>query len=143
MAGYTATMSNIGHYNQVNKFSGVTDASPHRLVQMLLEGVLGKLAVVKGMMSRGEVAKKGEIIGQAMAIVGGLRASLDLSAGGDLATNLDSLYEYIERRLLMANIKNDLDMVVEVAGLLHQIKTGWDGIPEQSRTKISAQIENA
>lgn len=142
MAGYTATTGNISHYNQVSNHSGVTDADPHRLVQMLLEGVLGKLAIVKGMMTRGELAKKGEVIGQAMAIVGGLRSSLNMSAGGELADNLDSLYDYIERRLLTANLKNDIDMVIEVTNLLREIKSGWDAIPEEARTKISPEQEN-
>lgn len=143
MSAYTATTGNIGHYNQVNNHSGVVDASPHRLVQMLLDGVLGKLATVKGMMTRGQTAKKGEVIGQAMAIVGGLRSSLDLKAGGDLAANLDSLYDYIERRLLTANIKNDVDMIIEVTDLLREIKAGWDAIPEAARSKIKAELENA
>lgn len=143
MAGYTAAMGNVSHYKQVNNYSGVTDADPHRLVQMLLEGVLGKLAMVKGMMIHGEVAKKGEVIGQAMAIVGGLRSSLNLSAGGELAANLDALYDYIERRLLSANIKNDVDMIIEVTGLLREIKSGWDAIPVEFRTKISPEVEHA
>lgn len=143
MAAYTATTGNVSHYNQVNNYSGVTDADPHRLVQMLLEGVLGKLAVVKGLMTRGEVAQKGEVIGQAMAIVGGLRSSLDMQAGGELAANLDGLYEYMERRLLSANLNNDVDIIIEVAGLLQEIKSGWDAIPVESRTKISPETESA
>lgn len=143
MTGQTATMSNVGQYNQVNSYSGVTDADPHRLVQMLLQGVLGKLAVVKGLMSRGDVAKKGEVIGQAMAIVVGLRSSLDMQAGGELAANLDGLYEYIERRLLTANFDNDVDIVIEVTGLLREIKSGWDAIPVESRTKITPESESA
>ncbi len=143
MTGHTATMSNVGQYNQVSSYSGVTDADPHRLVQMLLGGVLGKLAVIKGLMSRGDVAKKGEVIGQAMAIVGGLRSSLDMQAGGELAANLDGLYEYIERRLLTANFDNDVDIVIEVTGLLREIKSGWDAIPVESRTKITPESESA
>ena len=143
MSAYTATTGNISHYNQVNNHSGVTDASPHRLVQMLLDGVLGKLATVKGMMTRGQMSKKGEVIGQAMAIVSGLRSSLDLSAGGELAANLDRLYDYIERRLLTANIKNDVDIIIEVSDLLREIKSGWDAIPVEARTRIKAELENA
>jgi len=139
MKGHTATMNDISHYQQVGNHSGVNDANPHRLVQMLLEGLLAKLAAVKGYIIRGEVAKKGEVIGQAMAIVGGLRSSLDMSAGGELAINLDSLYEYIERRLLLANIENDADIVTEVAELLQKIKSGWDGIPMKFRTKINLE----
>jgi len=139
MKGHTATMSDISHYKQVDNYSGVNDANPHRLVQMLLEGVLGKLAVAKGLIIRGDIANKGEIISQAMAIVGGLRSSLDMEAGGELAANLDDLYEYIERRLLLANLNNDVDIVVEVAELLSKIKSGWDAIPSEFRTKINLE----
>lgn len=143
MSAYTATTGSISHYNQVNNHSGITDASPHRLVQMLLDGVLGKLASVKGMMARGQMAKKGEVIGQAMAIIGGLRSSLDLSSGGELAANLDNLYDYIERQLLTANLKNDVDIIIEVTDLLREIKSGWDAIPEEARVKIRSELESA
>lgn len=129
---YASMSNNISHYNQVDRVSGVTDADPHRLVQMLLEGALGKIAVVKGLMKRKDIAKKGEIIGQAISIVGGLRSSLDLSAGGELAANLDNIYEYSERRLLQANLKNDVTMLDEVSKLLHEIKTGWESIDRKS-----------
>ena len=129
--------NNISHYNQVNTVSGVTDADPHRLVLMLLEGVLGKVAVVKGLMMRAEIAKKGEVIGQAISIIGGLRASLDMSAGGEIAVNLDNLYEYSERRLLEANVKNDVAILDEVTTLIREIKTGWESIPLESRAKSS------
>lgn len=128
--GYTATSNRVSHYNQVKSYSGVTDASPHRLVQMLLEGVLGKIAAVKGLILRGEIAKKGEVIGQSISIVGGLRSSLDMSTGGELAINLDNLYEYIERRLLLANVKNDVEILEEVTAILKEIKAGWDAIPD-------------
>lgn len=138
MMGFTATPGNAGHYNQVNNYSGVTDADPHRLVQMLLEGVLGKIAVVKGLMIRGEIGKKGEVMGNAISIVAGLRSSLNVEAGGELAENLDNLYEYIERRLITSNINNDTEILDEVMGLLREIKSGWDAIP----VEVRAQHEN-
>jgi flagellar protein FliS len=132
--------NNVSQYNQVNRESGVTDADPHRLVLMLLEGALGKIAMVKGLMMRKEIAKKGEVIGQAISIVAGLRSSLDLSAGGELAANLDDLYEYMERRLLQANIKNDTTILDEVSALLHEIKAGWESIPLEVRVKPSPDL---
>ena len=126
---------NIDAYTQVNKYSGVTDASPHRLVQMLLEGALEKLASVKGLLQRGEIAKKGETIGQTIAIVVGLRSSLNKEAGGEMAENLDRLYDYMERQLLQANLKNDINILDEVSSLLKEIKTGWDTIPAEIRNK--------
>ena len=138
-----ASMSNISHYNQVNTVSGVTDADPHRLVLMLLEGALGKIAVAKGLMVREDIAKKGEVISQAVSIVSGLRSSLDLSAGGELATNLDNIYEYSERRLLEANLKNDVTLLDEVSKLLHEIKTAWETIPVELRNKEPSAISAA
>ena len=137
---YASISNNISHYNEVDRVSGVSDADPHRLVQMLLEGALGKIAVVKGLMSRKEIAKKGEAISQAVSIVNGLRASLDFTAGGELATNLDNVYEYIERRLLAANMNNDVAILDEVSTLLHEIKSAWDTIPAELRNKPSESL---
>ncbi len=139
-----ATMNNgLAQYNQVGRVGGVTDADPHRLVQMLLEGVLGKLAVVKGLMMRNDIARKGEVISQAMAIVASLKASLNKEAGGEIAANLNDLYEYIDHRLAQANIKNDVEIINEVASLLGEIKTAWTSIPAEARTKSSADLSAA
>jgi flagellar protein FliS len=137
---YTTTKNSVSQYSSVNSYTGVTDASPHQLVQMLLDGALGKLSVVKGLIERGEIAKKGEVIGQAISIIGGLRSSLDFSKGGEIAANLDNLYEYIERQLIQANLNNDTAIVNEVVSLLREIKTAWDSIPVESRTKPSAGL---
>jgi len=140
---FTTTKNNINHYNTVDSYTGVTEASPHQLVQMLLDGALRKISTVKGLMIRKEVAKKGEVIGQALSIVAGLRSSLDMNAGGEIAANLDNLYEYIERRLLEANLKNDISLLDESSKLLHEIKTGWEAIPEEERTRPSASLSVA
>ena len=137
---YTSMGSNVNQYHQVDNYSGITDADPHRLVQMLLEGVLGKIAIVKGVMTRGDIAKKGEAIGQAISIVGGLRSSLDIESGGELANNLDDLYEYMERQLVQANLKNDTTILDEVTNLLREIKTAWDAIPLELRTKPQPKL---
>lgn len=121
----------VQHYNRVGVASGVEDANPHRLVQMLMDGALEKLATAKGCMERGDIAKKGAHISWAVSIIEGLRASLDLNAGGELAQNLDDLYEYMTRRLTHANIDNNTDMIDEVISLMRSIKSAWDQIPEK------------
>ena len=133
--GIPTTAGNIGHYKQIDCYTGVADADPYQLVLMLLDGALGKFAVAKGLIARNETAKKGEAIGQAISIVNGLRSSLDMSAGGEIAANLDSLYEYIERRLLEANLNNDVAILDEVSSLLREIKTAWESIPPELRKK--------
>ncbi len=123
--------SAIQQYRTVETQSGVYAADPHRLIQMLLQGAMDKIALAKGFMERGDVAEKGRHISRAISIVDGLRASLDKDKGGEIATNLESLYDYMERRLLMANLKNDLDALSEVADLLRDLKEAWDGIGQQ------------
>ena len=82
-------------------------------------------------MINGDIAEKGAHISWAISIVSGLRVSLDAEQGGDIAKNLDSLYDYMERRLLEANIQNKVEYLDEVINLLLEIKSGWDGIADQ------------
>jgi flagellar protein FliS len=79
-------------------------------------------------MRRGEIAQKGESIGFLITAINGLQASLDAEAGGEIAANLDGFYDYMTRTLVVANLDNDADRVDEIAELLCEIKSGWDGI---------------
>ncbi len=121
-------MAALRQYQTVNTQAQAVDASPHRLIQMLMEGGLTRMAQARGALERGQVALKGELIGKAVGIVGGLRDGLNLEVGGELAMNLDRLYAYMSARLLEANVKNDPAILDEVAGLLRNIKSGWDAI---------------
>ena len=119
----------VSQYSQVGVASGVEAASPHRLIQMLMDGAIEKVAKAKGFMERKDIAKKGHHISWAISIIDGLRASLDKKNGGDIADNLDDLYDYMIRRLMRANIENNADLLDEVISLLRSIKNAWDGIP--------------
>ncbi|KIQ02568.1 MULTISPECIES: flagellar export chaperone FliS [Pseudomonas] len=123
-------MAAMRQYQNVNTQAQAVDASPHRLIQMLMEGGLTRLAQARGAMEREQFAMKGELIGKAIGIIGGLRAGLNLEQGGELAENLDNLYDYMTRRLLEANLKNSVEPLDEVAGLLRNVKTGWDAIAQ-------------
>lgn len=122
--------SALKQYQSVNTQARVVDASPHRLIQMLMEGGLTRIAQARGAMERGQTALKGELIGKSIAILAGLRESLDHQQGGELAGNLDGLYEYMMARLTEANISNEPALLEEVAGLLRDIKAGWDAIAQ-------------
>lgn len=118
-------------YGSVGLVSGVEDSSPHRLIQMLMDGALTRMAMAIGHMQRGDVAAKGESISTAISIIGGLQGSLDLEKGGQIAADLERLYDYISRRLVQANLENDLAPLEEARGLLNQVKEGWDEIPSR------------
>ncbi|EIK45919.1 flagellar protein FliS [Cellvibrio sp. BR] len=95
---------------------------------MLFEGALERIAQAKGAIAQKQFARKGELISKAAAIVGGLQGSLNDNEGGALAANLDSLYDYIIRRLTQANYENSIDQLDECARLLGEIKSAWDAI---------------
>lgn len=127
----STAMNALNEYRRTGVHSQIMDASPHRLVQMLLEGAVGRLAAARGCMERGDHAGKGHAIGEVIGILGGLRDSLDPEKGGEVARNLEALYEYMSKRLVEANLANDLSMLDEVSSLLGEIKSGWDQIPAQ------------
>ncbi|NOX75893.1 MAG: flagellar export chaperone FliS [Gammaproteobacteria bacterium] len=120
----------LNAYSQVAIQAGVGVASPHRLIQMLLEAALEKIAAAKGLMANGKIPEKCEQLTTATAIVEGLRVSLDKNAGGEITANLESLYDYIERQLTLANSNNDVSILDEVTHLLRPIKEAWDAIPQ-------------
>jgi len=128
----------LHQYGKVSVGSEVEFASPHRLIQMLMEGALEKIATAKGFMVRGEIAAKGEHISWAISIIGGLQSSLDMEAGGEIAQNLDDLYTYMARRLTESNIHDDVAGLDEVTSLLLEIKGAWDVLPEEVK-KTSSQ----
>ncbi len=121
-------MAAMRQYQQVGVKAQVTEADPHRLIQMLMQGGLDRIAQARGAMEREAYAEKGVLIGKAINIIGGLRDVLDKEAGGELATNLERLYEYMTMRLFEASRQNDVSKLDEVAKLLGEVKSGWDGI---------------
>lgn len=118
----------MGQYKQVETKVGADSADPHQLIVMLFDGALERIAIAKGAIQRNEIEEKGQKIGRAIAIIDGLRASLNKDLGGDIANNLDDLYEYMQRRLFEANLKSDIPTLDEVADLLKEIKSAWVSI---------------
>lgn len=121
----------IKEYQSVGTQTSIVDADPHRLVQLLFEGALARISAAKGHIARKEYDKKSNQINSAINIIGGLQESLNLDAG-ELALNLERLYDYMIRRLFEANVRNSVEMLEEVTNLLLQIKSAWDEIREQA-----------
>ena len=128
---YGNKRSGVAKYGKVAAESEVAYASPHRLVQMLMEGALDKVATAKGCIERDDLQGKSRQITWAMSIINGLRTSLDMEAGGPIAANLDDLYAYMTRRLIDASAQNDAGALSEVIELLLEIKGAWDAMPDE------------
>lgn len=118
-------------YQEIDTKSSIESATPHRLIQLMMERALAKIGIARGHMERGEVAEKGRNIGDAIDIVNGLQASLNHKANARLSDNFDALYAYMMRRLLEANLRDDSSILVEVSSLLGELKEAWDAIEEQ------------
>lgn len=129
-------MSPMAYRNHVNRYSAVNvdamleDASPHKLIQMLMSGFLMRINAAKGAIDRGDFQEKSIQISKAVAIVGGLLEGVDTEKGGEIAINLISLYEYINSRLFQATVENNVEILDEVQSLMREVKEAWDAIPE-------------
>jgi len=122
------SFSGLQHYRNVGAQGNLADATPHQVVQVMLDAVLSRIAEASGHLERGEVQAKGEKISKALGIVEALMLGIDKDRGGDLAVNLERLYDYASRTLLKAHLENRVDLLGEVSSLLREIKLGWDGI---------------
>ena len=126
-------MRALRQYQKVNSHAQISEASPHRLIQMLMEGALDRMAQAKGALSRNDLPQKALLITKAIDIITGLRQALDeeKAEDKDAMQQLDSLYEYMTVRLTQANAANDPELIDEVARLLITVKSGWDAIAPQ------------
>jgi len=116
-------------YARVGMETGVASADPHRLVMMLYDGVLRCIAEARGHMQRGEVSAKGRMLSRAIQILEeGLILSLDEATGGDLARQLQGLYAYMVKRIVLANARNDAALLDEVVRLLGELRQAWEAI---------------
>lgn len=124
--GYASNATAVYQQNSVR--GGVEGADPHQLISMLLGGVIERIAQARGYITHGNVPGKGSSVARALAILGELRGSLDHKADPTLSGRLDSLYEYITRRLLHAQLNDDVAALDEAISLLTPVREGWHGI---------------
>ena len=121
-----------GAYHQVGVQTMVAGASPHGLVALLFDGFMAAVQRAKGAMRQGDVAVKGQSIGHAVRIIDeGLKAALDLKAGGKLAADLSDLYAYVCLRLIQANLNSDEAALDECVALVTPLRDAWQAIGDR------------
>ncbi|MBY0483156.1 flagellar export chaperone FliS [Nitrosomonas sp.] len=135
---YSSMNNAVSAYQRIGVETGVESADPHKLILMLFEGAQEALAKARMHMQHSEIAEKGQMISKAIMIIDhGLKASLDMNAGGDLAIKLQALYDYMTHRLLVANIQNNTEIVNEVNMLLSELHGAWKEIRQFNGTQTA------
>tara|TARA_R110002073_G_scaffold320204_1_gene495524 strand:+ start:247 stop:675 length:429 start_codon:yes stop_codon:yes gene_type:complete len=130
---FAAMKNPISAYQRTNVELGVESANPHKLILMLFEGAQLALSKAKMHIQKDEIAGKGEMLSKAIMIIdNGLKASLDTNVGGDMAFQLQALYDYMTNRLLIANLNNDPEIINEVNGLLSELYSAWKAIGDSN-----------
>ena len=123
---------NVSEYRDVHLEADVSAASPHRLIQLLMQRLMARLTQAGDEIRTRNVDAKGRLIGDAIAIVDCLRTSLDFDAGNDVAENLERLYDFMIRELLVVNLEDDLERLGAVTALVAEIKEAWDSIGSEA-----------
>ncbi len=117
--------SALASYDNVRKQASAESASPHKLIEMLYDGALERIAQAKGAIEYNQVELKGKKINAAIGVIGGLRESLDRDNGGEISANLDGLYVYIQSLLVKAHMQDDIDKLDEAGTLLGDLRSAW------------------
>lgn len=133
MSAYSRS-SSLAAYQSVAAHGSVAAADPHRLIVMLMDGAVERIAAARGALDNGAADYKNRMIHRAVEIVSELRASLNFELGGEIAVNMGSLYDYVARQLMRANLENRADLLDEASNLLRELRSAWIAIPGAARS---------
>ena len=132
-----ARNSKLAAYQSVSVHGAVAGADPHRLVLMLMDGILERLTAASACMERGDIGRKAQLLHSCTTLIAELRGSLNMRDGGEIARNLSDLYEYMARQLLRGNVENKSHYLREVGSLLGEVRSAWMAIGPEVRTRVT------
>jgi flagellar protein FliS len=127
-------------YKKVSVDSQLSAASPHRVVQMLMAGAIERLIQGKVAMEQGNIPLKGERLGKALDIIISLRSCLSMDDGGEIASNLDQLYDFMITQVTLANQANNPQPIDDVIDIIREIKSAWDQIPPEFHNLTADEV---
>jgi len=128
----------LAAYQTVASHGGVAAADPQGLVLMLLDGALERTARLRIAIIEKNYTEKARAINRTLGILDELRGSLDFDVGGEIARNLDALYDYCSRQLLGVTVSLNLDTVDEVLRLLNHVRLTWLAVRAEAAKPAAA-----
>lgn len=128
-------MKALNQYAAVNAQTSVVDVDRHKLIELLYDGALERINMAKARILAKDYEAKNKFINKTIDILAGLRSFIDESKAEELADNLAQLYAYCEGRLLEANLKNDVELLDEVASHIRTVREGWAGIRSEAEAQ--------
>ena len=132
----------LNQYQETSLETGMENATPHKLIAMLYDGIIENIALAKGAMQRKDIPLKAEKLNKAVLIVGSLRSNLDMEHGKEVSENFDALYSFINRQLLEASSKNDISLLDEASELVKELRHTWSLMPDNFKKASRSQIDN-
>jgi len=119
----------LAQYGQIKNDAQTSYASPHQLMLMLFDGAIEAMSMTVGAIQNKNFELRSKQNTRSITIINGMRDCLDMEAGGDLANNLYSLYQYMAQELFKASFKNDADTIQNIQSMLKDIRESWEKIP--------------
>jgi flagellar protein FliS len=116
----------------------VLSADPMELVRLLYQGCIDAVSEARQQLADGDIVERSRAISKAYDILLELATSLDRRRGGEIGERLLSLYEYMRRRLIEANSRQEDSPLAEVLGILETLGEAWTGVEERLREEVSA-----
>lgn len=134
---------NLKAYKKTNLEAELSVADPHRVIQMMYEGLIERLSQAKGAIMRHDYEYKADRISKAVGIINGLQSALDNRSNPELGQRMFALYDYMKELLTKASVSLDTATIDEVINLILPIKQAWDQIPQDIKEKTNQQILNS
>lgn len=134
---------NLKAYKKTNLEAELSVADPHRVIQMMYEGLIERLSQAKGAIMRHDYEYKADRISKAVGIINGLQSALDNRSNPELGQRMFALYDNMKELLTKASVSLDTAPIDEVINLILPIKQAWDQIPQDIKEKTNQQILNS
>ncbi len=114
------------------------NTSPEQLVVMCYDGMIRFLGITEKAIQEGDIQRKVKHVNKVLAIVEELQSTLDFERGGDIAKNLDRLYNFFSSQLMKVSLDNDLEILAQIRTMLTDLRSSWAKVAVDQSAQASS-----